>query len=35
MENRIETTDWKADGSTYIDQGFVLIEENNRWFWCK
>lgn len=33
MNNRIETSDWLADGNTYINQGMVLIEEDGKRYW--
>ena len=33
MKNRIETSDWRADGNTYIEQGYVLIEEDGKDYW--
>lgn len=33
--NKIETTDWGADGNTYIEQGMTLIEEDGKWYWVK
>ena len=35
MSDRIKSVDWKNEHSTYVEQGYVIVEEEGTFWWVR